>query len=321
MAAAPPVVMITGHGDIAMAVRCLKAGAFDFAEKPFDDDVLLAYVAKAVETDAAWCGRRGTCAAGSRLCSPGEDGRFGMIGRSRAMQEVYAQVEAAARSDAPVLVLGETGVGKELVARAIHAQSRRSHGPFVPVNAGALPETMLESELFGHAGALSRGRWESGRASSSSASGGTLLLDEIETISPRAQVQLLRVLDDGVVEAAGQRQAAQGGHPARVRLQRGASEEVRAGAIREDFYHRIMVLSIRVPPLRERAEDIPLLVSHFLQAGRGQERRSRSRGAGGDACRDGALPLARERAGAEERRGAAWSSPPATGRREASLPI
>ena len=264
MAAAPPVVMITGHGDIAMAVRCLKAGAFDFAEKPFDDDVLLAYVAKAVEKsrlvrEARDLRRR------LRLCSPGEDGRFGMIGRSRAIQEVYAQVEAAARSDVPVLLLGETGAGKELVARAIHAQSRRSNGPFVPVNAGALPETMLESELFGHAKGSFTGAVEQREGKLVMASGGTLLLDEIETISARAQVQLLRVLDDGVVEALGSDKP----RKVDIRLVCASnvelSEEVRAGAIREDFYHRIMVLCIRVPPLRERAEDITLLASHFLK--------------------------------------------------------
>jgi len=264
MAAAPPVVMITGHGDIAMAVRCLKAGAFDFAEKPFDDDVLLAYVAKAVEKsrlvrEARDLRRR------LRLCSPGEDGRFGMIGRSRAIQEVYAQVEAAARSDVPVLLLGETGVGKELVARAIHAQSRRSNGPFVPVNAGALPETMLESELFGHTKGSFTGAVEQREGKLVMASGGTLLLDEIETISARAQVQLLRVLDDGVVEALGSDKP----RKVDIRLVCASnvelSEEVRTGAIREDFYHRIMVLCIRVPPLRERAEDITLLASHFLK--------------------------------------------------------
>jgi len=261
---APPVVMITGHGDIAMAVRCLKAGAFDFAEKPFDDDVLIAYVAKAVEKsrlvrEASDLRRR------LRLCSPGEDGRFGMIGRSRAMQEVYAQVEAAARSDAPVLVLGETGCGKELVARAIHAQSHRSGGPFVPVNAGALPETTLESELFGHAKGSFTGAMEQREGKLVTASGGTLLLDEIETISPRAQVQLLRVLDDGVVEALGSDKP----RKVDIRLVCASNvelaEEVRSGAIREDFYHRIMVLCIRVPPLRERAEDLTLLVSHFLK--------------------------------------------------------
>jgi DNA-binding NtrC family response regulator len=181
------------------------------------------------------------------------------------MQEIYAQVEAAARSDVPVLLLGETGVGKELVARAIHAQSRRSGGPFVPVNAGALPETMLESELFGHAKGSFTGAFEPREGKLVMASEGTLLLDEIETISARAQVQLLRVLDDGVVEALGS------DRPRKVDIRlvcasnRELSEEVRAGAIREDFYHRIMVLCIRVPPLRERAEDITLLASHFLK--------------------------------------------------------
>jgi two-component system C4-dicarboxylate transport response regulator DctD len=261
---APPVVMITGHGDIAMAVRCLKAGAFDFAEKPFDDAVLLAYVAKAVEQtrlvrEASDLRRRLT------LFSPGEDGRFGMIGRSRVMQDVYEQVEAAARSDAPVLITGETGVGKELVARAIHGQSHRSSGPFVPVNAGALPETMLESELFGHAKGAYTGALGEREGKLMAASGGTLLLDEIETISPRAQVQLLRVLDDGVVEQLGS------DHPRTVNIRLICASnvdlqaEVRRGTIREDFYHRIMVLSIRVPPLRERREDVPLLVSHFLR--------------------------------------------------------
>ena len=188
-----------------------------------------------------------------------------MIGRSRAIQEVYAQVEAAARSDVPVLLLGETGAGKELVARAIHAQSRRSNGPFVPVNAGALPETMLESELFGHAKGSFTGAVEQREGKLVMASGGTLLLDEIETISARAQVQLLRVLDDGVVEALGSDKP----RKVDIRLVCASnvelSEEVRAGAIREDFYHRIMVLCIRVPPLRERAEDITLLASHFLK--------------------------------------------------------
>jgi two-component system, NtrC family, C4-dicarboxylate transport response regulator DctD len=264
MPEAPPVVMMTGHGDIAMAVRCLKSGAFDFAEKPFDDDVLLAYVAKAVEQtrlvrEARDLRRRLT------LFSPGEDGRFGMIGRSRRMQDVYAQVEAAARSEASVLITGETGVGKELVARAIHSRSSRARGPFVPVNAGALPETMLESELFGHARGAFTGAVGEREGKLVAASGGTLLLDEIETMSLRAQVQLLRVLDDGVVDPLGS------DRPRKVDIRLVCASnvdletEVRRGAIREDFYHRIMVLSIHVPPLRERTEDIALLVSHFLK--------------------------------------------------------
>ena len=261
---APPVVMLTGHGDVAMAVRCLKAGALDFAEKPFDDAVLLAYVAKAVEQsrlvrEARELRRRLT------LCSSEEDGRFGMVGRSRAMQDLFAQVEAAARTEAPVLITGETGSGKELVARAIHGQGPRAAGPFVPVNTGALPETMLESELFGHARGAYTGAVGEREGKLVSASGGTLLLDEIETISTRAQVQLLRVLDDGVVQPLGSDRPRRTDIRLICATNAELSQEVRRGTIREDFYHRIMVLAIRVPPLRERREDVPLLVSHFLR--------------------------------------------------------
>jgi two-component system C4-dicarboxylate transport response regulator DctD len=260
---APPVIMITGHGDVAMAVRCLKAGAFDFLEKPFDDDVLLAYVTKAVEQtrlmrEADDLRRRLT------MLSPGEDGSFGMIGRSRLMQDVYEQIEVAARSDAPVLIFGETGVGKELVARAIHHSSGRSQGPFVPVNAGALPEGTLESELFGHARGSFTGALSEREGKLVSASGGTLLLDEIESIPLRAQVQLLRVLDDGVVVPLGSDKSRRVDIRLICASNVDLAEEVRKGTIREDFYHRIVVLAILVPALRERSEDIPLLVSHFL---------------------------------------------------------
>ncbi len=261
----PPMVMITGHGDISMAVRCLKAGAYDFVEKPFDDDVLLACVARAVEKIML---RRESDELRKRLkmLSPAEDGRFGMVGRSRVIQDIYEQIEVVAKSDAPVLIIGETGVGKELVAHAIHAQSSRLEGPLVPVNAGALPdETMLESELFGHARGAFTGATTERDGKLVTASGGTLLLDEIESISVRAQVQLLRVLEDGLVQPLGKDK------PRKVDIRLLATskadlqEEVHQGRMREDFYHRIMVLSIAVPPLRERPEDIPLLVLHFLR--------------------------------------------------------
>jgi len=260
----PPVIMVTGHGDVAMAVRCLKAGAFDFVEKPFDDDVLVAHVERAAE-QSALRGEAGELRRQLSLLAPGEEGCHGMIGASRAMREVFAQLEAAARSTAPVAIVGETGTGKELVARAIHAASARSGGPFVPVNAGALPEGMLESELFGHAKGAFTGALADREGRLVSASGGTLLLDEIETISARAQVQLLRVLDDGVVVPLG----ADRGRTVDVRLLTSSNAdleaEVRRGAMRAAFYHRLMVLPIRVPPLRERREDISLLAAHFLR--------------------------------------------------------
>ncbi|HUT35747.1 MAG TPA: sigma-54 dependent transcriptional regulator [Planctomycetota bacterium] len=261
---APPVIMVTGHGDVSMAVRCLKGGAYDFVEKPFEDDVLLACVARATEKvalrrEAAELRRR------LRLLSAEEDGRFGMVGRSRPMLDLYEQVEVVARSDAPVLVAGETGAGKELVARAIHAQSRRAKGPFVPVNAGALPETTLESELFGHARGAFTGADSERAGRLLTASGGSLLLDEVESMPVRAQVQLLRVLEDGLVQPLG------GDEPRRVDIRllvttkADLQDEVRQGRMREDFYHRIAVLTVPVPPLRERREDVPLLVSFFLR--------------------------------------------------------
>ncbi len=260
----PPVVMITAHGDVAMAVRCLKAGAYDFIEKPFEADVLIASVTRAVEKTAL---RRETEELRRRLevLSPEEDGRFGMVGRSRVMQDVYEQIEVVAKSVAPVIVTGETGVGKELVARAIHAQSPRARGPFVAVNAGALPETTLESELFGHTRGAFTGAASDRAGKLTTASGGTLFLDEIESIPERAQLQLLRVLEDGVVQPLG----SDGPRHVDVRIVAATKadlhEKVRQGRMRADFYHRIAVLSIAVPPLRERREDIPLLVSHFLK--------------------------------------------------------
>jgi len=259
-----PVVLVTGHGDVAMAVRCLKTGAYDFLEKPFEDDVLLACVRRAVERvalrrEAEELRRR------LRMLSPEDDGRFGMVGRSQPMADLYEQIEVVAGSEAPVLIGGETGTGKELVAHAIRAGSPRANGPFVPVNAGALPEATLESELFGHARGAFTGA-ESERAGKLvSASGGTLLLDEIESMPIRAQVHLLRVLEDGLVQPLGDDE------PRKVDIRLLATtkvdlqDEVRRGRMREDFYHRIAVLSIVVPPLRERREDIPLLISHFLK--------------------------------------------------------
>lgn len=261
---APPVILVTGHGDVSMAVRCLKTGAYDFVEKPFEDDVLLASVARAVEKSTL---RRESADLRKRLAaaSTDADGHHGLIGRSRVMQDVYDQIDVVAPSVAPVLVWGETGTGKELVARAIHAQSPRAKGPFVALNAAALPETMLESELFGHARGAFTGADAARDGKMVAASGGTLLLDEVESIPVKAQLQLLRVLEDGLVYPLG-RDA-----PRHVDIRLVATtkvdlaEQVRKGMMREDFYHRILVLQVHLPSLRERSEDVPLLVGHFLK--------------------------------------------------------
>jgi len=259
-----PVIMITGHGRISMAVRCLKTGAYDFVEKPYESDVLLASVRRAVEKTAL---QRESDDLRRRLSmvAADEDGRLGMVGRSRAMLDLYDQIELVARSKAPVLIHGETGAGKELVARAIHLESDRARGPFVAVNAAALPETTIESELFGHA----RGAFTSADAPRDgklvTASGGTLLLDEVESISLHAQAQLLRVLEDGLVFPLGKDTP----RTVDVRLLATTKVDLKAlvkrGDMREDFYHRIMVFPVLIPPLRERAEDVPLLISHFLK--------------------------------------------------------
>lgn len=259
-----PIIMMTGHGDVAMAVRCLKAGAYDFLEKPFEDDLLLACIGRAAETTAL---RRESDGLRRRVAmiSQEENGRFGMVGVSRIMQDLYQQIEVAARADVPVLIVGETGVGKELAARAIHAESRRARGPFIPVNAGALPEAMLESELFGHAKGAFTGAERDRDGRLVAASGGTLLLDEIESISIRAQLQLLRVLDDGVLLPLGSDESRNVDVRVVATTKLDLAELVRQGRMREDFYHRIVVITISVPPLRERFEDIPLLISHFTK--------------------------------------------------------
>jgi two-component system C4-dicarboxylate transport response regulator DctD len=258
-----PVIVITGHGDIPMAVRCLKAGAYDFLEKPFDEDVLLSGVKWAVERtmlqrESESLRRR------IQMVTAHEDSYLGIVGRSRVMQDVFEQVNVFAKSDAPVLIWGETGVGKELVARALHLQSPRKEGPFVPVNAGALSETLIESELFGHARGAFTGAQVQREGKIVMASGGTLLLDEIENLSWRAQIELLRVLEDGLVQPLGQDRPRKVDVRLVTTTKTGLKELVKQGQMREDFYHRIVVLSLFIPPLRERLEDLPLLCSHFL---------------------------------------------------------
>ncbi len=255
-----PVVLITGRGDVKSAVRAMKLGAFDYVVKPPNADELRLTVGRALEHSRLQSENRFLRA---ELAAGGMYGER-MIGRSPAMLEVLELIDRVARADSTVLITGETGTGKELVAQAVHYRSARSERPLVAVNCASLQQNLIESELFGHekgsftgAVATRRGRFED-------ADGGTLFLDEIGEISPAFQAKLLRVLQEGEFERVG------GGRPIRVDVRivastnRDLAAEIRDGGFREDLYYRLSVIPIRLPPLRERREDIPLLVTHFV---------------------------------------------------------
>ncbi|MCL4731409.1 MAG: sigma-54 dependent transcriptional regulator [Planctomycetes bacterium] len=246
----PPFIMITAHGSVRDAVEAMSLGAADFMEKPFDLAELEFKVERAIAEG------RNTPSAGGPLP--------GVVGNAPQLAEVADIVRRAAQSTVPVLVLGESGTGKELVARAVHGLSGRARGPFVAVNAGALAQGVLESELFGHekgaftgADAQRKGRFET-------ADGGTLFLDELGEIPAGTQVKLLRVLQDKVIERVG------GSQPIRVDVRlvcatnRNLRQMVKEGRFREDLYYRVNVVTVTLPPLRERVGDLGALVQHFL---------------------------------------------------------
>ncbi|MFL5537574.1 MAG: sigma-54-dependent transcriptional regulator [Longimicrobiaceae bacterium] len=250
-------VMMTGHGSVASAVEALRLGAFDYLSKPVDVDELALVVERAFrETEL----RREL----ARLrADAGAGARARIIGRSPPMRRLFELVERVAPTRATVLVTGETGTGKELVARAVHDLSDRARRPFVAVNCSALPETLLESELFGHVKGAFTGAVAPRRGLFEEAAGGTLFLDEIATVSPAIQVKLLRVLQERKIQRVG------GGTAVAVDFRLVAAcnvrleDEVEAGRFREDLFYRLNVFPVHVPALRERAGDIPLLAEHF----------------------------------------------------------
>jgi two-component system, NtrC family, response regulator HydG len=250
-------IVMTAFGTVDTAVEAMKLGAFDYVNKPFRTEELLLTLKRALEETEL---RREV----ARLRAQSEEGFRGkIIGKTPPMQRVFDLIERVAPTRATVLVTGETGTGKELVARAIHDVSDRSRKPFVPVNCSALTETLLESELFGHRKGAFTGAIHSKRGLFESAQGGTLFLDEVSTISPSTQVKLLRVLQERVITPVGGTEPV----PVDFRLVAATNEEleanVRSGEFREDLYYRMNVFPIRVPPLRERKEDIPLLANAF----------------------------------------------------------
>jgi two-component system, NtrC family, response regulator HydG len=253
-----PVIVMTAYGSVERAVRAMRDGAHDFLEKPLDLKRLRAVVASALALR-----RQAPAAAAYRAGLLAEGVPPGFVGVSPAIREVFRVVGKAAPTNATLLILGESGTGKELVAQAVHRASPRAAGPFVKVNCAALPEGLLEAELFGHARGAFTGAQAERAGRFEAAQGGTLFLDEVGEVPPHTQVKLLRVLQNREVERLGENRP----RAVDVRLVAATNADldakVRKGELREDFYFRLKVVTVRMPPLRERRTDIPLLAEHF----------------------------------------------------------
>ncbi len=254
------VLVMTAYASIDTAVQAMKKGAFDYIVKPFNPEDVSQIIRRALKFKML---ERENILLRQEL-----EKKYGIdeiIGKSKKMEEIFELIHTVADSEAVVMVRGESGTGKELIARAIHANSKRKYGPLIALSCGALPETLLESELFGYEKGAFTGAQYSRKGRLEMADKGTLFLDEIGDISPRTQLDLLRVLQEKTIYRLGSSQ------PIKIDVRivsatnRNLEEAVREGNFREDLYYRLNVVSIHVPPLRERKEDIPLLASHFLK--------------------------------------------------------
>jgi DNA-binding NtrC family response regulator len=266
----PPIVLlVTGHGTVETAVEAMRHGAFDYLTKPVDATRLQVLLEKSIEQESL---SREVNLLRHQLRQKGAFGQ--LVGQSKGMQEVYRWIELAATSTAPVLVFGESGTGKELVARTIHDLSNRRNKPFVAINCAAIPETLIESELFGHERGAFTGATERRLGCFELADGGTLFLDEIAEMDSNTQAKLLRVLQEGSFRRVG-------GGKAEIQVDvrvvaatnRVPTEAIAQSQLREDLFYRLNVFSIRLPPLRERAEDIPLLARTFVEEFNRQDNR------------------------------------------------
>jgi two-component system NtrC family response regulator len=253
------VIVITAHGTVEMAVEAMKRGAFDFITKPVDLDLIRQQVRRAIDHGRL---REENHELKSRLAEAGDIA--GIIGKCTVMQELFVQVRQVADTDATVLIQGESGTGKELIARALHDLSGRSESPFVAVNLGAVPETLLESELFG----FERGAFTDANRRKPGcfdrANSGTLFLDEITEIPSKCQVDLLRVLESGEYTRIGGETTLHADARIVSATNRDATSMIADGSFREDLFYRLNIVPLSIPPLRSRREDIPLLVDHFL---------------------------------------------------------
>ena len=254
------VIIITAYGSIESAVKAMQLGASDYLLKPFKPDYLslvMEKISQQIKLSSEYNYLKTRLDKITRF----DD----IIGQSPAMEKIFDLIPEVASSDSSILLTGETGTGKELVAKAIHAKSKRSHFPFIPINCGAIPDSLLESELFGHQKGAFTGATHSRKGFLEVVSGGTLFLDEIGEVSAKMQIDLLRVLEDKKITRIGN------SHPVPVDFRlisatrRNLEQQIADGHFREDFFYRINVITIHIPPLRERKEDIPLLVQHFLE--------------------------------------------------------
>jgi DNA-binding NtrC family response regulator len=253
------VVLITAYGTIGSAIEAMRAGAYDYVTKPFRAGEILQVVEKALERVRL---RREVARLRQAI-----ERRFGLanlVGKSPAMQEVYTQVEKVAGARGTVLIQGESGTGKELVAKAIHFNSPRKAGPFVVIDCAAIPETLQESELFGHEKGAFTGAVASRKGLFEQADGGTLFLDEVAELAPGLQAKLLRALQDGEIRRVGATRTSRADVRVIAATNRDLAAEVQEGSFREDLYFRLNVFPIFLPPLRARLEDLPLLAAYFL---------------------------------------------------------
>ena len=248
-----PIIIMTAYSDLDSAVASFQGGAFEYLPKPFDIDKAIELVRRATEENE------------EEEQTPSEETASEIIGKAPAMQEVFRAIGRLSQSTATVLLTGESGAGKEVVARALHKHSPRANAPFVAINMAAIPKDLMETELFGHekgaftgASAIRHGRFEQ-------AEGGTLFLDEIGDMPAELQTRLLRVLSDGYYYRVGGHQSLKANVRIIAATHQNLEAMVRENRFREDLYHRLNVIRLRLPPLRERPEDIPLLVNHFLQ--------------------------------------------------------
>ena len=256
----PQILMMTAHATIESAIEAMKLGALDYLQKPFEVDELLVVVRRALEHQRLSSHQRYLLNERDE-----EFNHYGIVGRSRAMEEVIRKAELVAETKSTVLITGETGTGKELVARAIHARSAQRDMPLIKVNCAAIPETLLESELFGHVRGAFTGAATSKKGKFALADGGTIFLDEIATMSPVLQSKLLRVLQEREFEPLGSERSQQVDLRVIAATNRDLRQMVLDGTFQEDLFYRLNVIPIEMPPLRNRREDIRVLAEHFVR--------------------------------------------------------